>query len=73
MKKSCCYFRLLFNSIALVFALSKHRCIFIPIISNNKNEILKKIEVSKPDYIIDSDTLSITNSNIDNDEKNSYY
>tara|TARA_B100001094_G_scaffold110677_1_gene106576 strand:- start:6072 stop:7418 length:1347 start_codon:yes stop_codon:yes gene_type:complete len=62
-----------FNSIALVFALSKHRCIFIPIISNNKNEILKKIEVSQPDYIIDSDTLSITNSNIDNDEKNSYY
>ena len=24
-----------FNSIALVFALSKHRCVFIPIISNN--------------------------------------
>jgi len=62
-----------FNSIALVFALSKHRCIFIPIISNNKSEILKKIEVSKPDYIIDSETLLITNLNKDNDNKNSYY
>ncbi|MDB2426504.1 fatty acid--CoA ligase family protein [Flavobacteriaceae bacterium] len=62
-----------FNSIALVFALSQHKCIFIPLISNNESEILKKIEVSKPDYIIDSVTLSITNINKDDTEKNSYY
>ena len=62
-----------FNSIALVFALSKHRCVFIPIISNNESEISKKIGVSKPDYIIDSVTLSITNVNNDTSEQNSYY
>ena len=62
-----------FNSIALVFALSKHRCVFIPIISNNESEISKKIEVSKPDYIIDSVTLSITNVNNDDSEQNPYY
>ena len=62
-----------FNSIALVFALSKHRCIFIPIISNNESEISKKIGVSKPDYIIDSVTLSITKVNNDGSEQNSYY
>ena len=61
-----------FNSIALVFALSQHRCVFIPIISNNESEISKKIGVSKPDYIIDSVTLSITNLN-NNSEQNPYY
>ena len=62
-----------FNSIALVFALSRHRCVFIPIISNNETEISKKIGVSKPNYIIDSVTLSITNVNNDDSEQNSYY
>ena len=62
-----------FNSIALVFALSKHRCVFIPIISNNESEISKKIAVSKPDYIIDSLTLSISKVNNDDSEQNSYY
>ena len=62
-----------FNSIALVFALSQHKCILIPLISNNESEISKKIEVSKPDYIIDSVTLSITNLNKDDTQKNLYY
>ena len=62
-----------FNSIALVFALSKHRCIFIPIISNNESEISKKNGVSKPDYIIDSSTLSITYVKNDDSVNNSYY
>ena len=62
-----------FNSIALVFALSKHRCVFIPIISNNESEILKKIEISKPDYIIDSSTLSITSLKNNDSVYNSYY
>ena len=62
-----------FNSIALVFALSKHSCVFIPIISNNESEISKKIGVSKPDYIIDSVTLSISKVNNDDSEQNSYY
>lgn len=62
-----------FNSIALVFALCQHRCVFIPIISNNESEISKKIGVSKPDYIIDSVTLSITNIMNDDSEKNPYY
>jgi len=62
-----------FNSIALVFALSKHRCVIIPIISHNEAEISKKLEVSKPDYIIDSLTLSISKlTNVD-EERNSYY
>ena len=62
-----------FNSIALVFALSQHKCVFIPIISNNETEISKKIEVSKPNYIIDSVTLSITDLNNNDYVQNSYY
>ena len=62
-----------FNSIALVFALSKHRCVFVPIISDNQAEISKKIEVSKPDYIIDSLTLSISKLNNIDEERNPYY
>ena len=49
------------NSIALLFALCKHKCVFIPIISDNTKEIEKKIEVSDPDYIIDSNSLNIIN------------
>lgn len=62
-----------FNSIAIVFALSKHRCIIIPVISNNESEFSKKIRVSKPDYIIDSETISITKVNNDDSKQNSYY
>ena len=35
-----------FNSIALIFALVKHKCVFIPIISDNQTELDKKIEIS---------------------------
>ncbi len=62
-----------FNSIALVFALSKHKCIFIPIISENESEIEKKIEVSNPDYIIDSSTLEIKKYEKKYGQNNSYY
>ena len=62
-----------FNSIALVFALSKHRCVFVPIISDNQAEISKKIEVSKPDYIIDSLSLAISKGNNIDEERNPYY
>ena len=42
-----------------MFALAKHKCIFIPVISNNKAEFDKKIEISNPDYIIDSNDFEI--------------
>jgi len=61
------------NSIALVFALSQHKCVFIPIISDKESEILKRIEVSKPDYLIDSSTLSITNVKNNDSVNNAYY
>ena len=49
-----------FNSISLLFALVKHKCVIVPIISENKTELEKKIEISNPDYIIDSESLNIT-------------
>ena len=61
------------NSIALVFALSQHKCVFIPIISDNESEILKRIEVSKPDYLINSSTLSITDVKNNDSVNNAYY
>ena len=61
------------NSVALIFALCKHKCIFIPIISENKKEIEKKIEVSDPDYIIDPNSLIITNLKKISDKPNAYF
>ena len=48
-----------FNSIAILFALCRHKCIFVPIISKNDEEIEKKLDVSSPDFIIDSNSLKI--------------
>ena len=62
-----------FNSIAILFALCRHKCIFIPIISENKEEIAKKIEVSNPDYIIDSSSIQIKSVKRNNSFHNSYY
>ena len=48
-----------FNAIALTFALSKLDCVLIPVVTTNKTEIEKKIEVAGPDYILDSRDLSL--------------
>ena len=61
------------DSIALIFALCKHKCIFIPIVSTNKKEIEKKIEVSDPDIIIDANSLSIDVLRKNNDTTNDYF
>jgi len=62
-----------FNSIALVFALSKFKCIIVPIISTNKTEVEKKIEICTPDFIIDSKSLDIRYVEKDNCLSNDYY
>jgi acyl-coenzyme A synthetase/AMP-(fatty) acid ligase len=62
-----------FNSIALIFALSKHKCVFVPIISGNKTEVEKKIEICSPDYIIDSKSLDIHHRKNQKNFSNNYY
>ena len=62
-----------FNSIALVFALSKHKCVFVPIISSNETEVEKKIEICSPDYIIDSKSLDIQHRKNQKSFSNNYY
>ena len=62
-----------FNSIALIFALVKHKCVFIPIISDNQIEFDKKIEISSPDYIIDSTDLEVKSYEKKISEPNDYY
>lgn len=62
-----------FNSIALIFALAKHKCIFVPIISNNQAEFDKKVEISNPDYLIDSKNFKITPFDKKTNGSNNYY
>ena len=62
-----------FNSIALIFALVKHKCVFIPIISDNQTELDKKIEISNPDYVIDSTDLEVKPFEKKISESNDYY
>ncbi|MDB3927290.1 fatty acid--CoA ligase family protein [Flavobacteriaceae bacterium] len=62
-----------FNSIAILFALCRHKCIFIPIISENEEEIAKKIEVSNPDYIINTGSIQIKSVKRNDSFHNSYY
>ena len=62
-----------FNSIALIFALVKHKCVFIPIISDNQTELDKKIEISNPDYVIDSTDIEVKPYEKKISESNDYY
>lgn len=62
-----------FNSIATIFALSLHKCIFVPIISENENELNKKIEIANPDYIIDCKSLIIKTFEKKSNKKNDFY
>jgi acyl-coenzyme A synthetase/AMP-(fatty) acid ligase len=63
-----------FNSIAILFALCRHKCIFVPIISENDEEIEKKLDVSSPDFVIDSNSLNIKPfQKKDKSITNSYY
>lgn len=62
-----------FNAIALTFALCKLDCVIIPIVTTNKIEIEKRIEVAGPDYIIASKDLSLVLVDDHSKEKKTLY
>ena len=51
----------------------KHKCVFIPIISYNQIELEKKVEISNPDYIIDSAEIEIKPFKKKVGKSNDYY
>ena len=55
------------DSISLFFALHENKNIIIPVISDNKTELNKKIDISKANFIINTDNLSVKNIQIKND------
>ena len=54
------------KSLSIFFALCKLKCVIVPILTTKEEEIKVKISISKAQYTIDSKTLKIKKTSIDN-------
>lgn len=54
------------KSLTIFFALCKLKCVIVPILTSKSEEINTKVEISKAQYTIDSETFEIKKTSTDN-------